>query len=152
MRAKGCYVAVFVAAGLALALPACQTYQGDLARAQTAFEQNDHERALAIFRQLEPDLAQLSVPERAQFSYLRGMTDYRIGYKVDARHWLALAKALDDQTPGLLPGDWKSRMGEALDELNEGIYGGGIESLSNAKGPAPEAKKPLVRIKSEDEP
>ena len=151
MRANLVFAALSSAL-LTLSLAACQTYQGDLARAQTAFEQNDHERALAIFRMLEPDLAQLSVPERAQFAYLRGMTDFRIGYKVDARHWLAVAKSLDDTNPGLLPGDWKSRLGEALDELNEGIYGGGMESLSNAKGTAPEPKKPLVRIKSEDEP
>jgi hypothetical protein len=130
----------------------CQTYQSDLARAQTAFEQNDEERALAIFRLLEPDLSHLSTPERAQFAYLRGMTDYRIGYKIDARHWLAIAKALDDGTPGLLPGDWKSRMTDALDELDEGIYGGGIESLSNAKGSGGEPKKAEPKPKSEDVP
>ncbi len=138
-----------------LALPACQTYQDDLARGQRAFEQNEHERALAIFRQLEPDESHLSVSERAQFAYLRGMTDYRIGYKVDARHWLAIAKALDDQAPGLLPTDWKGRLGEALGELNEGVYGGGIESLSNAKKSAdePEREKPRkAPVKSEDEP
>ena len=135
-------------AALVCALAACQTYQGDLARAQSAFEKNDHERALAIFRQLEPDLTQLSVADRAQYSYLRGMTDYRIGYKVDARHWLSVAKALDDQTPGLLPQDWKSRLGEAVDELNEGVYGGGLESLTNAKS----GTEPKKTTKPADEP
>jgi hypothetical protein len=128
----------------------CQTYSSELARAQTAFDQNNHEKALAVFRALEPDFARLAVPEQAQYSYLRGMTDYRIGYKADARHWLAVAKAMEEQTPGLLPGDWKSRMDDTLDELNEGVYGGGMQSLSNAKGGGD--KKGAPKPKSEDEP
>jgi hypothetical protein len=120
----------------------CQTYQDDLTRSQRAFEQNEHEHALAIMRQLEPDNSHLSISEQAQYFYLRGMTDYRIGYKVDARHWLALAQAVADRTPGLLPDDWKVRMKEALGELNEGVYGGGLQSLANAKVKAGEVTEP----------
>jgi hypothetical protein len=138
-----------------LAGAGCRTYQDDLARSQRAFEQNEHEHALAILRQLEPDTSHFSATEEAQYAYLRGMTDYRIGYKVDARHWLALAKSRDDQTPGLLPQDWKTRMGEALKELNEIVYGGGTVSLSNAKQkpgePEPSAK-PEKPAKSETDP
>src|SRR5580692_4143667 len=111
----------------------CQTYQDDLTRAQRAFEQNEHEHALAILRQLEPDTSRLSITEQAQYAYVRGMTDYRIGYKIDARHWLALAKTMEEQTPGMLPNDWKARTNDALNEMNEGVYGGGLESLSNSK-------------------
>jgi hypothetical protein len=144
------FARVALALALVVAVPACETYQDELARGQRAFEENEHERALAIFRRLEPDLSHLSVPERAQFAYLRGMTDFRIGYKLHARHWLAIAKALDDQAPGLLPADWKTRMSETLTQLNEEVYGGGIESLANAKaGPVEKEKKPA---KSEDEP
>jgi hypothetical protein len=74
---------------------------------------------------------------------------------VDARHWLAIAKAMDDKTPGLIPQDWKGRMNEALTELNEAIYGGGLSSLGNAKkapGEAPDPGKPPKPAKSEDEP
>jgi hypothetical protein len=139
----------------AFALAACQTYADDLARSQRAFEQNEHEHALAILRQLEPDTSHLAINEQAQYAYIRGMTDYRIGYKVDARHWLALAKGMDDKTPGLLPQDWKGRMNEALAELNEAIYGGGLSSLGNAKkapGEAADPGKPPKPAKSEDEP
>lgn len=138
-----------------LAAAGCQTYQDDLARSQRAFERNEHERALAIMRQLEPDVSHLSPTDQAQYSYLRGMTDYRIGYKVDARHWLAVAKSMDDQTPGLLPQDWKTRMGDALKELNETVYGGGTESLSNAKqkpGEDDGSTKPDKPAKSENDP
>jgi hypothetical protein len=143
---------------LPVALPvvvaSCQTYQDDLTRSQRAFEQNDHEHALAILRQLEPDTFHLSTTEQAQYAYLRGMTDYRIGYKVDARHWLALAKSMEAETPGLLPQDWKARANDALTEMNEGIYGGGLESLSNAKKRPGDndTAKPSKPAKSEDEP
>jgi hypothetical protein len=145
----------FSASAVLMGAAGCQTYQDDLARSQRAFEQNEHEHALAIMRQLEPDTFHLSEQEQAQYNYLRGMTDYRIGYKVDARHWLALAKAMDQKTPGLLPEDWKGRMNEALVELNQGVYGGGLQSLGNAKkkpGDAEDSAKPAKPVKSEDEP
>jgi hypothetical protein len=142
-------------AGLVLTVIGCQTYQDDLTRSQRAFEQNEHEHALAILRQLEPDTNHFAINEEAQYCYLRGMTDYRIGYKVDARHWLALAQALEEKVPGLLPEDWKSRMNEALAELNQAVYGGGLQSLGNAKvkpGEAAEPAKTDKPAKSEDEP
>ena len=80
---------------------------------------------------LEPDIERLSPADRARYAYLRGMTDFRIGYKAEARHWLALAAASEKQTPGALPADWAKRMTEALKELNEAVYTGGIASLSN---------------------
>jgi hypothetical protein len=116
----------------AVALASCATYQDDLTRGERAFEQSEHERALAIFRALEPDTARLSVVGRAHYAYLRGMTDYRIGYRSEARHWLAIASATDQNTPGSLPVDWEKRMNESLKELNEEVYAGGIESLSGA--------------------
>ncbi len=144
----------------ALSVTGCATFHEDLQRGQQAYEANSHERALAVLRNLEPDIAHLTSQERAEYSYLRGMTDFRIGYKADARHWLALAKAMEDQSPGTLPGDWKPRMEEALTSLNEEVYGSGIASLSNIKERAgdspPAAAKPAVAVppkaKSEDEP
>ena len=99
-------------------------------RGQRAFEQSEHERALAIFRALERDTGRLPVVGRAHYAYLRGMTDYRIGYKGDARHWLAVASAIERQTPGSLPPEWEKRLAESLQELNEEVYSGGTASLS----------------------
>jgi hypothetical protein len=113
------------------ALGACATYEDDLMRGQTAFEQSEHERALAIFRALEQDTERLSVVGRAHYAYLRGMTDYRIGYKSEARHWLAIATALGQKTPGSLPPEWEKRMTESLEELNEEVFAGGVAALSN---------------------
>jgi hypothetical protein len=118
----------------ALAFASCATYEEDLMRGQHAFEQSEHERALAILRALEPDTQRLSVIGRAHYAYLRGMTDYRIGYRSEARHWLSVASTIDEESPGSLPADWEKRMSESLKELNEEVYAGGIQSLW---GPAP---------------
>jgi hypothetical protein len=122
-----------------LTLIACATYDEDLMRGQRAFEQSEHERALAIFRALEPDTTRLSGVSRAHYAYLRGMTDFRIGYRSEARHWLAIASAMDQETPGSLPPEWEKRMSESLRELNEEVYAGGIESLSR---PPPSTGQP----------
>lgn len=127
------------AAVVALSLPlaACATYQDDLARSQRAFEQNQHERALAILRALEPHSSQLDAGERAHYAYLRGMTDYRIGYRSDARHWLSVARSIEQSTPNALPSDWSKRLGETLGELNDEVYAGGTQALDRKKGDAP---------------
>lgn len=122
-------IAFLVAASFALA--ACTTYEDDLARGQRAFEQSEHERALAVLRALEPDTGHLSFADLARYAYLRGMTDFRIGYKVDARHWLGMAAAMQQQAPGSIPPDWAKRMNESLKELNEEVYQGGYESLTS---------------------
>jgi hypothetical protein len=111
----------------------CATYHDDLARAEHAFEANQHEQALAIFRTLETDTGHFDTSEKARYFYLRGMTDYRIGYKADARHWLLLANAVETQTPGTLPDDWKQRMTDAVTALNSQVYDDGIESLGSSR-------------------
>jgi hypothetical protein len=143
-------------AGIAvLALAACVTYQEDLARGQKAFEANDHDRALAIFRGLEPDTRYLSVEDQGHYAYLRGMTDYRVGYKSEARHWLAFAAAIEADKPGALPADWAKRMADALKELNEEVYTGGIQALTNDKGKPvtePDTSASEKKTKADDEP
>ena len=110
---------------LALALAGCATYREDLYRGQRMYEQNQYERALAIWRMLEPDTDSLNVGDQARYAYLRGMTDYRLGFRPDARHWLAIAQATEVAHPGGLNAEWKERMGQALDDLNKDAYGGG---------------------------
>jgi hypothetical protein len=129
MRAPA--VGLVLASLMALGSSACATYHDDLVRGERAYEASEDERALAIFRSLEIDSNRLSDAERAHYAYLRGMTDYRIGYKAEARHWLSVAAALEQQTPDSLPAEWKKRMTESLKEMNEEIYTAGIESLSN---------------------
>jgi hypothetical protein len=120
---------------LALVLAGCNTYREELLRSQHAFEQNQHERALGLLRDLEDDVPRLSMPEHAQYAYLRGMTDYRMNQRNDARHWLSIAKAYDDNSPGVLPTDWKARMKDALDEMNGVVYDDGLPALASSRKP-----------------
>jgi hypothetical protein len=117
----------------------CVTYTQDLDRAKQHYEQNQYEAALAVFRVLENDLDSFNAAEQAKYSYLRGMTDYRLSsltpagsnvsdpkraFRANARHWLGVAAAIEKETPGGLTEDEKRRLGETLTELNHDVYGG----------------------------
>ena len=132
MRLSGFAVPILAACSLAAG---CSTYRDELARGQHAFEQNQHERALAVLRGLENDTSHLDTAERARYGYLRGMTDYRVGYKADARHWLAVARATAEAHPGALPADWRARLDEAMTDLDAQVLASGIESLGTVKRP-----------------
>jgi len=112
---------------LAMQLVACVTYREDLNRGQRLYDESQYERALAIFRVLESDQDSLNAADRARYFYLRGMTDYRLGFRRDARHWLALAKATDQKHPGGLATEWRERLERSLGELNREVYGLGPE-------------------------
>src|SRR5271169_1771978 len=119
-----------IGAALIGAFAGCGTYSESLRRAQQAVEEGEHERALAILVALEPDASRLTYTERARYDYLRGMTDYRVGDGAEARHWLALAWAYEQELPGTLPDEWDGRLGDALGDLNAKVYAGGVGSLT----------------------
>src|SRR5262245_48825822 len=135
--------------GVALAV-SCATYEQDLNRASEHYNRNQFESALALFRVLEPDLDSFSAAEQARYAYLRGMTDYRLsglspqgtgvsdprqGYRDNARHWLAIAAAIEKKTPGGLTPEEKQRLDETMADLNRDVFGGG-EVASGDGGPA----------------
>jgi hypothetical protein len=149
---------LLVALGAALPLSAasCATYRSDLERARAHYDKNEYEAALALFRVLEPDIDSLSPAEHAQYAYSRGMTDYRLAslaspgasvidpkqaYRSHARHWLAVARAVEKETPGGLKDEEKQRLEEALTDLNRDVYGGG--DTVDADAGAPDASAPL---------
>ncbi len=141
----------------------CATYSQDLDRAHRHYDANQFEQALALFRVLEPDMDSFSAAERAQYAYLRGMTDYRLaglapqggtgvadprkGYRDNARHWLGVAAAIEKETPGGLTEEWKGRLGEAMTDLNKDVYGG-AEAIpaadADAGAPPPAAAPPAA--------
>jgi len=113
-----------LAALAALALVACTTYREDLNRGQRLYDENQYEHALAIWRLLEDDMDSLSPKDQARYAYLRGMTDYRLGFRPYARHWLGIAQSLDKDYPGGLNQEWRDRMDKSLADLNVDVYGG----------------------------
>ena len=108
----------------ALSAVACVTYREDLNRGQRMYEENQYEHALALWRGLEDDTDSLSLNDQARYAYLRGMTDYRLGFRADSRHWLAIAKATEQAHSGGLSVEWKERMDQSLTDLNQDVYGG----------------------------
>jgi tetratricopeptide (TPR) repeat protein len=111
------------ALSFALFAAACAS-QGDiLARGQAYYEDNQYERALAVWRELSRHEPVLTPRERARYAYLRGMTAYRLGFRDDARHWLAMAKVTERRHPASLDTAWMARLDGALDDLNREILG-----------------------------
>lgn len=123
-------------------------------QARKNYEENQYEKALALLRVLEHDIDSFSPGEQAQYAYLRGMTDYRLSqssrlsqqptqgssvadprkdYRSNSRHWLGVAQAIEKVTPGGLTPDEKTRMGDALNDLNKDVWGG-ADSLEGAAG------------------
>lgn len=111
--------------GCAVVLASCVTYTEELNRGQRYFQGNEYERALAVWRMLEPDMDSLSTVDRTRYAYLRGMTDYRMSLRPDARHWLAIARAYEQANPGGIEEGWRDRMKEALKDLDNDVRGGG---------------------------
>ncbi|HEY3494650.1 MAG TPA: hypothetical protein VGK73_08200 [Polyangiaceae bacterium] len=112
---------VWIAALVALG---CSTYREDLNRGQRLYEENQYEHALAIWRVLEADADSLSINDQARYAYLRGMTDYRLGFRPYARHWLGIARAIDKEHPGGLNQEWRDRLDKSLADLDKDVYGG----------------------------
>lgn len=159
MRSLRMVLGSVLAAAFALALPlasaGCATYRQDLDRAKTHYEANEYEKALALFRVLEPDMDSFSDGEKAQYAYLRGMTDYRLAdlanpgsgvndpkkdFRSNARHWLGVASAIEKQTQGGLSNEEKARLAEVMTNLNKDVYGGADATTDDAAKPADAAK------------
>jgi hypothetical protein len=111
----------------------CATYRDDLNRGQRMYLDTHYDQALATWRVLEPDLDSLTTAEQSRYEYLRGMTDFRLGFRADARHWLAIAKANNEAHPGGLDAEALAQLERILDELNKETYASlpGAESESS---------------------
>jgi hypothetical protein len=136
---------------LALLVVACTTYREDLNRGQRLYEQNQYEHALAIWRVLGADTDSLSDDDQTRYAYLRGMTDYRLGFRPYARHWLGLARALEKEHPGGLSQEWRDRLDKSLADLDKDVYGGAEHfdetnpngaSSADAAAPSPNGAQP----------
>lgn len=122
----------------------CATYTEDLQRGIDYYKNNEHERSLALFRVLESDVDSLQPKDRVRYYFYRGMTDYRLitdkyDVSADARHWLGLAKAAEEEFPESLNEKEAAYLKEALDELNRKAYGGDADADTDEE--APKAKK-----------
>jgi len=119
-------------------LPSCSGERTALLRGQRYYDDNQYERALSIWRDLERHERELAPPDFARYAYLRGMTDFRLGFHAEARHWLALAKVTEQAHPGGLDGAWLPRLDGALAELDRETFGlpeGNTDSVQSIEAP-----------------
>lgn len=121
----GGWLALGVLLSLSVFASGCQNYSDQLQRAQSYYERNQYELALAVVRNLEADQDSLSDAEAVRYCYVRGMTDYRLGDEVNARYWLGLSVAASKGNPHALSAEEQTRVDEALAELNAPIFGTG---------------------------
>jgi hypothetical protein len=120
MRTRSpCFVAgsLAVAIGLAVLGGGCAALRDDLQRAEASYEQARYENALVWLRDLEDDAPSMDLEMRGRYYYLRGMTEYRMGHRSNALHYLAVAREVTgDQGAGLRP-EWRQIMDRTLTEL-----------------------------------
>jgi hypothetical protein len=112
----------------------CATYRDDLARGQNYYNLSQYDNALSVWRILERDWDSLEPGEQARYAYFRGMTDYRMGYRADARHWLAISKAVNEKHPGGLDSSALNQLEQVLGPLNEAVYSAGPPTSAVAAG------------------
>lgn len=95
------------------ALPGCA---GPLGPPLEAFRDGRLPEAAAGFRQLEPELSELSADDRARYALYRGLTQLGLGDARAADRWLSFAVRLervdprrfDDSERGELYAAWRS--------------------------------------------
>jgi hypothetical protein len=95
----------------------CAAVSDDLRRAEEAFNNNYYEDALTWLVDLEDDAAGMDDQSAARYYYLRGRTEYLLGHRGNALHYLAVAREVaGDQGAGLRP-EWRQQMDRTLEEL-----------------------------------
>ncbi len=100
-----------------LYLGGCAAVHDDMQRAETAYEAARYEDTLVWLVDLEDDAPAMHVETRARYYYLRGMTEYRLGHRANALHYLAVGREIvGDDGAGLRP-EWRQIMDRTLAEL-----------------------------------
>lgn len=110
-------IAPVLLVGALLGVTGCAAVRDDMRRAEVSYEAARYEDTLVWLRDLERDAPSMDVEMRARYFYLRGMTEYRLGHRSDALHYLAVAREVaGDQGRGLRP-EWRQIMDTTLSEL-----------------------------------
>lgn len=105
---------------LCLLLYGCAALRDDMRRAESAFDQARYEDVMVWLDHLEPDVVRMDQSMRARFYYLRGLTAYRLGDRVTARHALALARVEAGPGQASLRPEWRTNLESALRDLGVG--------------------------------
>lgn len=105
----------FVLIGSSIA--GCNAVGADMHRAEASYEQARYGDTLVWLRDLENDAPAMDLEMRGRYYYLRGMTEYRLGHRADALHYLAVAREVTGEEGSGLRPEWRQIMDRTLDEL-----------------------------------
>ena len=109
-------------------LSACATYASELQKAQSAYEDARYERVITWLDELETHSPELDRGDRAKLYYLRGMSEFRLGRKTNARHYLALAREASVDGAGFSR-EWKRTLDRTLDAVDADFFEENAEVL-----------------------
>ena len=102
---------------LALALGACAATASELRRAAEAYEQARFDAARTWLVDLEDRAPSMDEGMRARYFYLRGMAEYRVGHRLEALHYLAVARELGREGARGLRDEQQQLLDRTLEEL-----------------------------------
>lgn len=109
------FAALLLLVGLASA--GCAAVRDDMRRAESSFDQARYEHVETWLSELEPSVPEMDRPLRARFYYLRGITAYRLGDKLRARHYLALSREEAGPLGIGLRSEWRTGLDVTLRDL-----------------------------------
>jgi hypothetical protein len=75
-------------------LVGCAATASEMRRAQEAYDEARFDAARIWLVDLEPSLSTMEPSMRARYFYFRGMAEYRLGHRLEALHYLAIAEEL----------------------------------------------------------
>ena len=151
MSARLPTVLLLVPVAVALAVGGCAALRDDMQRAEASYDAARYEDALIWFRDLEDDAPAMDTSMRVRYYYLRGMTEYRLGHRLAALHYLAVAREIaGEDDVGLRP-EWRQLMDRTLAELTprgmthrppeEGADDAGQAATAGGESPEAEAEE-----------
>lgn len=115
------------AIAVACVLGGCAGLARDLDRAQANYADARYEEALAWLSQLDAEESRMTAADRARYHYLRGMSAHRLGRHDEARHHLAIARALVRAGAPLEP-RWVALLERALAQRLSVAGGSAVEA------------------------
>lgn len=79
----------------------CAATTREMQRAQEAYDEARFDAARAWLVELEASAPSMDSNLRTRYFYFRGMAEYRLGHRLEALHYLAVAGELEPEAGGL---------------------------------------------------
>jgi len=116
---------------VSVSLAACAATASEMRRAEEAYDAARFDAARTWLVDLEDRAPGMQPPMRARYFYLRGMAEYRLGHRLEALHYLEVAKEILGDDQRTLREEQRQLLAHTLDELEP------REPMSYRPPPAP---------------